>query len=346
MLDPTDYRNQLNRIDGEILTLLHQRATLAQDQAKSGTPQCEKAYIAELIAQHEGQFSVDALEAIYTEIISACRSLEESLRIAFLGPVGSFGHAASLRYFGSSAKFIPISPQTAIFTEVESGRADYGIVAIENSTDGTVRDVLEMFQHTDLQICAEVFLPIVHSLLSKSPLSEITKIYSHPQPVAQCRAWLHQNMKTVQQVEVASTSEAARLAANEPGAAGIASELASEIYAIPIVAESIMDDPKNTTRFLVIGNQPAERGPNNRTSLLFAIKDKVGALWEVLGVLKTHQINMNKIDSRPSRTKAWEYVFFVELEGHIEEQPVQTALAELEDLCVYIKILGSYPCGL
>ena len=351
LLDPTDYHNQLNRIDGQILALLHQRATLAQQvskhPAKSGnTPHREKAYIKQFIVQNEGQFPVDALETIYTEIISACRFLEESRRIAFLGPVGSFGHAASLRYFGSSAEFIPISPQTAIFTEVESGRADYGVVAIENSTDGTVRDVLEMFQHTNLQICAEVFLPITHSLLSKSPVSEITKIYSHPQPVAQCREWLHQNMKTVQQVEVASTSEAARLAANEHGAAGIASELASEIYALPIVAASIMDDPKNTTRFLVIGNHSSERGTNNRTSLLFAVKDKVGALWEVLGVLKTHQINMSKIDSRPSRTKAWEYVFFVELEGHIEDQAVQTALTALQDLCAYTKILGSYPYGL
>ncbi len=354
-MDLADYRKQLDEIDDQILTHLHQRAEVVKkvghlkrvsDVENIYVPHREREIITRLKAQNKGRFPVSALENIYAEIISACRSLEKPLHIAFLGPAGTFGHAASLRHFGSSSEFIPIIPQTDIFTEVEAGRVDYGVVAIENSIEGTVRDVLEMFQDTDLQICAEVYLPIDHNLLSKSPLSEITKIYSHTQPFAQCREWLRQNLKEVQQIEVASTSEAARLAANEPQTAALASKLASEIYGVPVVGKSIMDDANNTTRFFVIGHHSASRTGNDCTSILFAIEDEVGALWEVLGVLKNYQINMNKIDSRPSRTKAWEYVFFVDIEGHMDDDDAQIALTELENLCVYVKVLGSYSRGL
>lgn len=348
----TDYRKQIDQIDDQILELLHQRAEIAKKvgelKVKVGTgsvyvPHREKEIITRLKVCNRDRFPTGGLETIYTEIISACRSLEKPLRIAYLGPVGSFGHAASLRHFGSSAEFIPRIPQTDIFIEVEAGRADYGVVAIENSTYGSVRDVLDRFQHTRLQICAETFLPIDHNLLSKSPIGEINRIYSHPQSFAQCREWLRQNLKGAQQIAVASTSEAARLAANEQGAGAIASKLAAETYGLPIVSESIMDDPGNTTRFLVIGEHAAERSGDDRTSILFAIKDKVGALCEVLSVLNRYQINMNRIESLPSRTKAWEYVFFVDLEGHAADENVQMALAEIEDLCVLVKILGSYP---
>ncbi len=353
-MDLTVYRNQIDWIDDQILALLHQRADIVKKvgELKDRTgvesiyvPHREREIINRLKAQNQGKFPLAALETIYTEIISACRALEKSLRIAFLGPVGSFGHAASLRHFGCSAEFIPVIPQPSIFTEVEAGRADYGVVAIENSTYGTVRDVLEMFQYTHLQICAELFLPIDHNLLSKSPIEEITKIYSHPQSFAQCREWLRQNLKGVEQFEVASTSEAARRVAAEPGTAAIASALAGEIYGLSMVRESIMDDPDNTTRFLVIGRHSAERSGNDRTSILFAIKDKVGGLWEVLSPLKTYQINMSKLESHPSRTKAWEYVFFVDLDGHVADENVRLALTEIEELCVLVKILGSYPRG-
>jgi chorismate mutase/prephenate dehydratase len=250
-----------------------------------------------------------------------------------------------LHHFGSSAEFITVTPQPDIFRAVESSRADYGVVAIENSRHGTVRDVLAMFQHTTLQICAECFLRIDQNLLSKSPIGQISKIYSHPQPFAQCREWLRQNLKGVQQIEVASTSEAAELAANETGAAAIASKLAGEIYGLSVVSGSIMDDPSNTTRFLIIGRHSAEISGEDRTSILFAIKDKVGALWEVLSVLKNYEINMSKIESLPSRTKAWEYVFFVDLDGHAEDENVRQALAEIGELCVLVKILGAYPRG-
>ncbi len=348
------FRNQLDLIDDQILDLLAQRAEIVQKigELKAGTgeenvyvPHREKEIIARLKAKNKGVFPADALETIYTEVISACRSLEKPLEIAFLGPVGSFGHAACLRHFGSSAELIPIVDQADIFKEVEAGRADYGVVAIENSTNGTVRDVLEMFEHTTLQICAEVFLPIDQNLLSKERLADITKVYSHPQPFAQCREWLGKSLRGVEQVEVASTSEAASLAAGERGASAIASRLAADIYKLSIVGESIMDDTNNTTRFLVVGHHPAGKSGRDRTSIFVAIKDRIGALCQVLSIFQSHKINMSKIESLPARTKAWEYVFFIDLEGHLEDSSIRTALAQVEALSVHAKTLGSYTRG-
>ena len=347
------YRDQLNDIDDEILALLQKRADIAKQvgSVKAGagveiySPQREREIRNRLKAQNGGKFPEAALEKIWTEIFSASRALQTPERISFLGPIGSFGHAASLAHFGTSAQMLPITPQTDIFTEVETGRADYGVVAIENSVRGIVRDVLERFQDTPLKICAEVVQPIRHHLISRSPLTEIQRIYSHPQPFEQCRMWLNQFMKTVEQAEVVSTSEAAQLAANEPNAAAIASELASDIYHVPIVADSIMDEPDNTTRFLVIGTQTVERSGDDFTSFFFAVKHKVGALYEVLGVLQEYQRNLSYIISLPSRSKAWEYIFFADMNGHIEDEPVATALDQLKTVCQDVKILGSYPRG-
>ena len=236
-------------------------------------------------------------------------------------------------------------PQTDIFAEVESSRVDYGTVAIENSTYGTVRDVLEMFLHSPLHICSERLLPIRHHLLALSAPKDISKIYSHPQSFAQCRQWLHQNLPNIQQVEVASTSVAAEIASKEPKSAAIASSLASEIYKIPIVADSIMDNPNNTTRFLVIGNQSAQKSGNDRTSILFGINDEVGALCQILSILESNQINMSKIDSFPSQHKPWEYVFFADLDVHVEDSNVQIALKEITAQCLFLKVLGAYPRG-
>ncbi|MDE0299708.1 MAG: prephenate dehydratase [Candidatus Poribacteria bacterium] len=344
-------RDQLDEIDNRILLLLHNRAEIVRSvgQLKSANggenvyvPHRETKILARLREKNRNFFPADALDTIFAEIISACRSLEQRLEVAFLGPEGSFGHAAALRHFGSSVNFNPIADQTDVFSEVESGRADYGVVAIENSSRGTVRDVLEMFAGTTLQICAEVILPIDQNLLSKSPKERITKVYSHPQPFAQCREWLRQNLKGIRQIEVASTSEAAQLAAAEEDAAAIASKLAAEIYGLQIVGESIMDSSCNITRFLVIGPHTAMRSGQDRTSIFIAIQDRVGALYQVLTVLQKHQINMSKIESMPAQTKPWEYVFFVDLDGHVDDSNVQAALPELEKLCLHVKLLGSY----
>ena len=351
LLELEDFRDQLDEIDDRILLLLHNRAEIVRGvgklKAETGeetiyVPHRETKILARMREQNRNYFPEDALDAIFSEIISACRSLEKRLQIAFLGPAGSFGHAAALRHFGTSADFTPIADQIDVFTEVESGRADYGVVAIENSSRGTVRDVLEMFAGTTLQICAEVILPIDQNLLSTSSKEQITKVYSHPQPFAQCREWLRENLRGIRQVEVASTSEAAHMAAVEEGAAAIASKLAAEIYGLRIVEESIMDSSNNITRFLVIGRHTAKRSGQDRTSIFIAIQDKVGALYEVLTVLQKHQINMSKIESMPAQTKPWEYVFYVDLDGHVDDPKVQAALPQLEELCLHVKLLGSY----
>lgn len=353
-MELTEYRDQINEIDDQILELLQKRAEISKKvgAVKSETgiaqvyvPHRQREVIVRLMAQNDGKFPEAALEAIWTEILSASRSLQEPERVAFLGPVGSFGHLAARCHFGASTELIPVHPQVDIFTEVESGRANYGVVAIENSVQGTVRDVLERFQHTSLWICAETFQPIKQHLLSKSPLTEIQCVYSHPQPFAQCRAWLSRHLGSVEQVEVVSTSEAAQRAAQEPAAAAIASELASEIYQIPIVANTIMDEPNNTTRFFVIGSQMADPSGHDRTSLFFAIRDKVGALHQALGILEDARLNLSYLESLPSRTKLWEYVFFAEMDGHIADERVIVALEQLEESCRYVNVIGSYPRG-
>ena len=353
-MELTEYRDQINEIDDQILALLQKRAEISKKvgAVKSETgvaqvyvPHRQREVIVRLMAQNDGKFPEAALEAIWTEILSASRALQEPERVAFLGPVGSFGHLAARCHFGASTELIPVHPQVDIFTEVESGRADYGVVAIENSVQGTVRDVLERFQHTPLWICAETFQPIKQHLLSKSPLTEIRCIYSHPQPFAQCRAWLNRHLGSVEQVEVVSTSEAAQRAAEEPLTAAIASELASEIYQIPIVANAIMDEPNNTTRFFIIGSQMSDPSGHDRTSLFFAIRDKVGALHQVLGVLKETRLNLSYLESLPSRTEPWEYVFFAEMDGHIADERVIVALEQLEELCRDVNVIGAYPRG-
>lgn len=350
----TEYRDQINEIDDQILALLQKRAEISKQvgavKAETGAaqvyvPHRQKQVIERLKAENQGKFPEDALESIWTEILSASRSLQEPERVAFLGPIGSFGHLAARCHFGVSTEFIPVHPQVDIFNEVESGRADYGVVAIENSLQGTVRDVLERFQHTPLWICAETFQPIKQHLLSRSTLTEIKCIYSHPQPFAQCRAWLNRYLGNVEQIEVVSTSEAAQRASQEPLAAAIASELASEIYQVPIVANAIMDEPDNTTRFFVIGSQMADPSGYDRTSLFFGIRDKVGALHQALGILEEARLNLTYLESLPSRTKPWEYVFFAEMEGHIADERVLEALEQLEELCTNVNVIGSYPRG-
>ncbi len=347
-------RDEINRIDDQLLKLLQERAELSKKVGtlKAGTgseirvPHREYEIITRIKKQNYGIYPEDAIEKIWAEIFSASRGAQvPKNRIAYLGPMGSFGHTASEAFFGPKAELIPITPQTDIFTEVETGRADFGVVAIENSVHGTVRDVLERFLHTRLNICAEIYQPIRHNLISRFPLSKIQRIYSHSQTFAQCRIWLNKFMKSVEQIEAVSTSDAAQRAAAEPNAAAIASRLASEIYEVPIIADSIMDDPDNATRFFVIGNQTYGKTGHDCTSIFFAIKDKTGALYEVLGVLHKHQLSLSKIESLPSRTKPWEYIFHADIRGHTADENVRCVLESLEDMCLNLKILGSYPRG-
>lgn len=351
MNDIEKLRKKIDEIDTEILNLLNRRTELvlqignvkSKNNDNVYVPHREKAIVERLKSLNTGRFPNNALEATYREILSGCRSLEKPISVAYLGPEGSFGHSASVKHFGSSTNYIPVQPQTDIFIEVESERADYGVVAIENSIDGGIRDTQDMFMESNLQICAEIMMPISHNLLSNSLAEKIKKIYSHPQPFAQCRNWLKNNFKDAEQIAVSSTSEAAMLAAKENGVAAIASKLASELYGIKILYEGIQDRSDNITRFVVIGKHCGGKSNDDRTSVLFAVKDKSGALCEVLEIFHKYNLNLSKIESRPSRTKAWEYVFFADIEGHIEDKAIKTALDEVEDKCASLKFLGSYP---
>lgn len=352
-MDLKKLREEINKIDDQLLRLLQQRAEISKMvgslKANMGgevhVPHRENEILNRLKKLNHGIYPEEAIEKIWTTMFKASRSVQHPNRIAFLGPSGSFGHMASRSFFGENSVMIPITPQTDIFTEVETERADFGVVAIQNSVFGTVRDVLERFQHTSLKICAEIFQPIRHHLISKSPLNEIKRIYSHSQPFSQCRIWLNKNMKSIEQVEVVSTSDAAKRAADEPKSAAIASKLASDLYGVPVIADSIMDEPNNATRFLVIGNQVIGSTGNDCTSIFFAIRDRVGALYEILGVLKKHDLSLCYIESLPSRSSPWEYIFFADIEGHLDDDNVHSVLANLDELCRDVKILGSYPRG-
>ncbi len=352
-MDLKELREEINNIDEQLLRLLQERAEVSKKvgslKADTGgvvhVPHRENEILDRLNALNHGIYPLEAIEKIWTEIFLASRSVQHPNRVAFLGPSGSFGHMASLSFFGAYSVMVPITPQTDIFTEVETERADFGVVAIQNSVFGTVRDVLERFQHTSLNICAEIYQPIRHHLISKSPLNEIKRIYSHSQPFAQCRIWINKNMKSIEQIEVVSTSDAAMRAAEEPNTAAIASKLASEIYDVPVIVDSIMDEPDNATRFLVIGNQVIGSTGNDCTSIFFAIRDRVGALYEILGVLKKHDLSLCYIESLPSRSSPWEYIFFADIEGHLDDDNVHSVLDNLDDLCRDVKILGSYPRG-
>lgn len=299
-----------------------------------------------LIKQNKGPLSRKAIKAIYREIMSGSRALQKRLRVTYLGPSATFTEQAALKKFGSEIEYIDCHSITEVFTEVERGRADFGVAPIENSIEGAVSHTLDIFVDSDLVICAEIILEIVHNLLANCKLEEIKTVYSNPQVIGQCRLWLEANLPRVKLVEVSSTTQAASMASRERFAAAIASNLAAKKYRLKIQAESIEDSAHNATRFLVIGKTFARPTKSDKTSIIFSVKDKVGALQGMLIPFKRHKINLTKIESRPSKKKAWEYYFFVDLEGHCREKQVKAALAELEKNCTFFKILGSYPAGI
>jgi chorismate mutase/prephenate dehydratase len=348
-----EIRRRIDQIDSEIIRLLNERARSAmeigkiKDQANTHiyAPAREQQIFGQIVAKNGGPLSNDALKSIYKEIISASRSLEKPLTVSYLGPLATFAHLAAQQKFGSSTTYLPARTITDVFLDVQKRRADYGVVPIENSTEGIVSHTLDMFMESDLKIFSEVMLEVSHNLMSNNQLSDIKKIYSHPQALAQCRKWLEANLPHAELVATSSTAQAAELAEKDPAAAAIASELASEIYHLNLLVRRIEDSPNNFTRFLIIGHSVAERGGHDKTSLMFSIKHRAGALSEVLKVFSSHGINLTRIESRPSRQQAWEYVFFVDLEGHIDDPPVAQALEEVAECCIFLKSLGSYPGG-
>ncbi len=349
-------RKAIDRIDTQIVTLLNKRAELAVEVSKQKrrtnapvfAPDREKLLLERLRKiGRSGPLPVEALQAIYREIISASIALQMPQRIAFFGPEGTFTHQAALEQFGSSPHYLPSKTITDVFREVERGRVDYGVVPIENSTEGVVNHTLDMFIDSEVKICAEISLRIAQNLLSREHHRRlVTKIYSHPQPLGQCRLWLEGNMPEVKIEEVSSTAKAALMALKTKGSAAIASKIAARLYGLKILEKDIADTKDNRTRFLVIGNHWAANATgHDKTSVMLAIKDSVGALHKILRPFSNNHVNLTSIESRPSRQKAWNYTFFIDCEGHINDLNVKKALKALKPKTSFLKVLGSYPRG-
>ncbi len=276
--------------------------------------------------------------------MSGSLALESKLKIAYFGQLGTNTHIAAIQKFGSSSVYIAGATLKDVFLEVERGRAHYGVVPIENSTEGTINHTLDLFVESDLKICSEIFMPISYTLMSKpGDLKKVKKVYSHPQALGQCRVWLEANLPGVKILESASTARAAQLAASESFAAAIAPDLAAKLYKLKPIAKRIEDMQDNFTRFLVIGKTSAEKTGKDKTSIMVSIKDKVGALFSLLYPFEKQGINLSSIESRPSRKKAWDYYFFIDFLGHVDDPKAQKALMEIEKASLTVKVLGSYP---
>ncbi|MFH0839390.1 MAG: prephenate dehydratase [Candidatus Omnitrophota bacterium] len=345
-------RKKIDKLDERILNLLNGRAKLSlaigkvksRQKASVYSPDREREVYHSMTSNNKGPLTNKALKAIYREIMSGSLSLEKPLKITYLGPQFTFTHRAALKKFGSSVEYVACNNITDIFVEVERNRADYGVVPIENSIEGAVNHTLDMLADSSLKICSEVYLGISHNLLSReTDLKRIKRIYSIPQVYGQCRLWLESNMPQVELKEVSSTAKGAEIASKENGAAAIGSIMAAREYGLNVLAKSIEDVSHNTTRFLVVGRAMPRATRDDKTSLMISVKDKVGALHDMLTPFKKNRINLTKIESRPSKKRPWEYYFFVDLEGHHEDPKAKKAIQDLKKECTYVKILGSYP---
>jgi len=350
------YREEIDRIDRTILELLIERSEYAKKigevKKRKGlqihVPERERQIIEKLLELNKGRFPEKALVRIFREIISACLSLEQPLKVGYLGPVATFTHQAALEHFGISAKYIPLPTIKDVFEEVERGNIDYGVVPVENTIEGVVNYTLDMFLvKPNIKIVGEIIIPVAQHLLSLAEdISQIKKVYSHPHALAQARSWLDKHLPNAQRIEVESTAKAAEMALEDETAAAIASEAAARVYNLNLLAQNIQENLNNYTRFLVIGKRGLGRSGKDKTSLLFAVKDEAGALYKALEPFYKHNVNLTKIESRPSKEKSWDYVFFVDLEGHIEDENVKRALEELKGRTKLVRVLGSYPSAL
>lgn len=347
-----ELRDRIDEIDDTILGLLNRRALIVtevgrikhHERVQVHAPGREREILDRLDRHNPGPFPAEGVRAVFREIMSASLALEGPLKVAYLGPPGTFTHVAALKQFGTSAAAIAVAGIKDVFNEVERGRADYGVVPIENSTEGIVSHTLDLFADSPLKIAGEIVQDVSHHLLSRSgALDDVRRIYSHPQPVAQCRNWLERHVPHIPIVEVSSTARAAEMSRDEPDSAAIASDLAARIYGLAFVQKKIEDNPSNSTRFLVIAPTHPDRSGRDKTSLMFSIKDRVGALYDMLKPFAEHRLNLSKIESRPSKRKAWEYLFYVDVEGHVSDPPVKAALDALRPHCDVLKVLGSYP---
>ncbi|HEX7010472.1 MAG TPA: prephenate dehydratase [Phycisphaeraceae bacterium] len=344
-------RQRIDELDRQIVDLLNERAKVVVQIGqikRSGAapiycPEREQAVLEQVRRYNRGPLPDTCLEAIWRELMSGSFALERPLRVGYLGPPGSFSHLAARRKFGASIEYAALDDIAAIFDEIARGHIDYGLVPIENSAVGGVGETLDAFLDAPVQVCAEVLITIHHNLLSRHQPEQIQRIYSKPEALAQCRKWLSVQLQQAQKIPVASTSKAAELAAQEQGAAAIASSLAGEIYGLPVQFANIEDNPHNTTRFFVIGQQSAKPTGDDKTSIMFTTEHKAGALVAVLDVFRDFGLNLTHIDKRPSRRVNWEYYFFVDVIGHIEDPAVAKAVEEARRHCLQLTVLGSFP---
>ena len=349
-------RERIDGIDAQIHALINDRARLAQlvgiSKSAAGKavdfyrPEREAEVLRKALDRNDGPLRDEEIARLFREIMSACLAQQEPLKVAFLGPEGTFTQAAVLKHFGSSVRALPLPAIDEVFHEVEGGVADFGVVPIENSSEGTVNHTLDMFLASSLKICGEVELRIHHHLMGRmSTLADVRRVCAHAQALGQCRGWLDEHLPDVERIAESSNAEGARRARDERGTAAIASRAAAEIYTLTLLADEIEDRPDNTTRFLVIGRKLFSRSGADRTTLLVSATgtDDAGALFRLLKPFAEHRVNMTRIESRPSRKKKWDYVFFIDVEGHVSDPPLAKALASLEKHASLFKILGSYP---
>jgi len=346
-------RDRIDALDEQIQALINERAACAQtvaalknggDAASFYRPEREARILRKILERNSGPLSGEEMARLFREIMSACLALEQPLCIAYLGPEGTFTQAAALKHFGRSVSTDSHLTIDEVFREVEAGACHYGVVPVENSTEGVITHTLDMFLNSPLKITGEVQLRVHHNLLSTlDDLGAVRRVYSHQQSLAQCRGWLDEHLAGVERIAVSSNAEAARLAAQDKEAAAIASLEAANIYSLRVLVANIEDEPDNTTRFLVIGRDPVPPSGKDKTSLLLSASNKPGALYGLLSPLAQHGISMTRIESRPSRRGVWEYVFFVDIEGHAADTQVAQALDELRAEAAMLKVLGSYP---
>ncbi len=353
-MDLHELRRKIDALDDQLIALLNERAELVQAvgefKRSQGleiyAPEREETVLRALTAKNEaqsGRLPAAGLRAIYREIMSASLALEKDLSIAYLGPAATWTHQAARSKFGASVKYAPQSSIADVFDAVARGRADYGVVPIENSTEGAVNHTLDVFIESDLRICAQIVLKIENHLLAPGDRAAIRRLYSHPQVFGQCRNWLRANFPNADLIEVSSTSRAGELASQAPDAAALGGQMVAELHGLTVLERSVQDQPNNATRFLVIGPRDCPPTGQDKTSLMFGVSDEAGALLTALEPFREAKVSLSKIESRPSKRKPWEYVFFVDAQGHAQDAPMVLALETLQKRCSFLKILGSYP---
>jgi chorismate mutase/prephenate dehydratase len=348
----TPLREQIDAIDRQLIELVSQRARLAAEVGRvkmaDGTPvyrpEREAEVLRSVAALNPGPLTAAALEPVFREIISACRAMERPLAVAYLGPAGTFSELATIRQFGGAVRLEPCVSIDDVFQAAETGRSDYAVAPVENSTEGAVSRTLDLLLSTSLRIVAEISVPVQHHLLTLGgTLDGVTRVFAHPQALAQCLTWLNQNVPALERIQVASNAEAARQAALDATGAAVAGENAALLYGLQLVARQIQDDPQNRTRFLVLGLQDCTATGQDKTSLILSVHNRAGAVHEMLAPLARHGVSMTRFESRPARTGAWEYYFYIDVEGHVTDPAVAAALAELKQACAFFRCLGSYP---